>query len=233
MANPVVAHDEGLRRGMRTLAYELTMAEARERGRIARELHDDIGQLLAVARFKVLELRDGPADERNACLDELGELLEQAARATRSATFDLSCPALALGLDEALRSLAQRLHRNGGPLIRVEGEMPPTAWSEPVLSVLYRVVRELVVNAQRHARARLVRVCLSTEGSHFVVSVADDGIGIGSDWAARGVSPDGGFGLVSAHAQMQALGGTLVLESGSGSGTEATATLPLQRAVQT
>lgn len=219
-----------LRQGLRTLAYELTVAEARERDRIARDLHDEIGQILAVARFKVGELKKFPPEEQADHLDELAELLADAARATRTATFDLSSPALRLGLEEALIELAQRLSRTGGPAFHVDGHLPPLEWSEPVMWVLYRVTREMAINVQRHSHARQAWIRLAGVDDRLVITIDDDGIGIEGDWASRGASREGGFGLVSAYAQMEALGGTLVVESGPGSGTQATVSLPLSGA---
>lgn len=221
--------DDGLRQGLRTLAYELTVAEARERDRIALELHDGIGQLLAAARFKVNELRQCAAHELAAHLDELGNLLTQASRATRSTTFDLSSPALRLGLEEALVSLAQRLTRRDGPAFHVDGHLPLLPLPEPVVSVLYRVVRELALNVQRHAHARQAWIRLHSDEHGLTIAVCDDGIGMVPEGAACGLSREGGFGLVSALAQMQALGGTLLVESGEGSGTVATVSLPLEQ----
>jgi len=221
------ASEQTLRRGLRLLAHELTVAEARERERIARDLHDEIGQILAVARFRVDELKRCPAAEVAPQLDELAGLLLQASRATRTATFDLASPVLRLGLEEALIELTQRLARAGGPAYHVDGHLPPGEWPEPVLWVLYRVVRELAVNVQRHAHARQAWVRLGGDGERITVTVVDDGIGIDADWATRGPSREGGFGLVSAYAQMQALGGSLVVESGAGSGTQATVSLPV------
>jgi signal transduction histidine kinase len=217
-----------MRGRLRTMAYELTVAECRERHRIARDLHDGIGQLLAVARFKVMELRQSPAAEHASHLDELSELLEEASRATRSATFDLSTPALELGLDEALRSLAQRLGRNPSSTYHVVGRLPAVALSPAVLAVLYRVARELALNAQRHARARQISIRLEGDDRQLRIMVSDDGIGIAADWTRRSLSPEAGFGLLSARAQMQAIGGDLALESGPGAGTQATVSLPLE-----
>ncbi len=228
--NQTAGPDEVMRGRLRTLAYELTVAESRERGRIARDLHDGIGQLLAVARFKVMELRQGTPADNLAHLDELGQLLDQAARATRSATFDLQTPALELGLDEALRGLVQRLGLNSVAVFHLAGQMPPVALPQPVLAVLYRVTRELTLNAQRHARARQIGINLGGDAQQLRITVNDDGIGIAADWSQRAVSPEGGFGLLSAHAQMQALGGDLVVESGPGLGTQALISLPWEPA---
>lgn len=225
---PAAVTDAQLRDSLRTLAHELTVAEARERNRIARDLHDDIGQALAAARFKLNELKHGmPAALAPDCA-ELADLLAQASRAVRSATFDLSSPALRLGLHEALTDLAQRLARQGGPDFRFRGHLPPLDWAEPVVSVLYRVARELMLNVVRHAHARHAWVAFAHDHRELTISIGDDGLGIAPDWAAQGASREGGFGLVSARAQMLALGGALAVESGPGSGTLATLTLPLR-----
>lgn len=224
--------DEGLRRGLRALAHELTLAEARERERIARDLHDEIGQILTVARFMVQSLKAMPAEQQGPQLDELSEMLAQASRATRSATFKLSSQVLELGLEEALVELAGRLTRSGGPVFRVNGHLPPIELAEPASWVLYRVVREMAVNVQRHSGAQLGVIQLGGGSNGLWIEVIDDGVGIDADWACRSPSREGGFGLASAHAQMRALGGTLTLESGLGQGTRARLSLPMSGLLQ-
>lgn len=219
--------DEGLRRGLRALAHELTLAEARERERIARDLHDEIGQTLTVARFMVRSLKGMPPEQQGPHLDELSDLLMQASQATRSATFELSSHVLELGLEEAIIELAGRLTRTGGTVFRVDGHLPPVEWPEPARWVLYRVVRELAVNVQRHAGAQLGIIRLGGSAQGLSIEVIDDGVGIDPDWARRGPSREGGFGLASAYAQMRALGGMLTLESGPGCGTRAEVSLPM------
>lgn len=219
--------DEGLRRGLRALAHELTLAEARERERIARDLHDEIGQILTVARFMVQALKGIPPEQQGPQLDELADMLTQASRATRSATFELSSHVLELGLEEAVIELASRLTRTGGPVFRVGGHLPPVEWPEPARWVLYRVIRELAVNVQRHSGAQLGIIHLGGSAQDLSIEVIDDGVGMDPDWARRGPSREGGFGLVSAYAQMRALGGMLTLESGLGRGTRAQVSLPM------
>jgi len=211
-----------------TSAYEITVIEARERERIARGLHDEIGQILTMARFKLGELRQAALPTPAAALfDELSALLTQASRAVRSTTFELSCPALQLGLQEALQSLAERLARETGLAVRVDGRLPAVPAPESVLAVVFRVVRELCLNVQKHAGARNVRITPSGAQGQLSICVSDDGMGFQIDCLARGVSRDGGFGLLSADAQMQAIGGRLEIESAPGQGTRATVLLPL------
>lgn len=222
-----VAAQAPLRESLRVLSFELAAAEQRERERIARGLHDELGQLLAVARMKVQALRPLLPPAGLGELDELTALLAQASQAARTATFELSSPALQLGLHEALLELAGQLSRGEGLTVRVEGQMPPLDGPPPVLAVLYRVLRELALNVQRHARAQRAWIRLGQADGQLVISITDDGIGITPEDLARGVRPEGGFGLVSARAQMLALGGDLVVESAAGAGTVATLTLPL------
>jgi len=214
---------------LETLAYELTVAETRERERIARELHDEIGQLLTIAKLKLGELQDGIHPSQNSLLADLDSLLTEAARATRALTYDLSCPVLQIGLNEAFESVALRVSRYGGAQMCVEGRVPVLPIAEPVLMVLLRVVRELSLNVQKHASARTASIRPRCAGSMLSITVIDDGVGFDTTASQPGFSRDGGFGLPSARAQMKAIGGWLELESAPGSGTRASAVLPLSR----
>jgi signal transduction histidine kinase len=216
------------RRCLQTLAFELTVAESRERERIARGLHDVIGQVLTMARFKIGELREAALPEaRNLLMDELGELLAQATRATRSATFDLSCPSLQLGLLPALESLAHRMRQETKLLVRVEGHLPEMPIPESVVAVLFRVAREFALNAHKHAHASSLCFELRSRPDELSICVADDGNGFQRAELGARFSPDGGFGLFSVEAQVEAIGGHVKIDTAPGRGTRATVILPL------
>lgn len=216
------------RRYLQTLAYELTVAESRERERIARGLHDVIGQVLTMARFKLGELRGVAVPEaRNVLMDELGELLAQATRATRSATFDLSCPSLQLGLLPALESLAHRIRKETKLIVRVDGYLPASGIPEAVVAVLFRVVRELSLNVHKHARASTMCIELRARTEELSICVADDGSGFQRAAPGERFSPDGGFGLFSVEAQVAAIGGHVEIDTAPGRGTRARVILPL------
>lgn len=217
-------------RRLQTLAYELTVAEARERQRIAHLLHDEIGQLLAMAQLRLGELGQSlaPDTHQAAVLEDLRMLLTQAAQATRTATFELHSPVLhQLGLEAALQSLAQRLQRSSKMLVHLSCDLKDVALAKAVLSVLLRTVRELALNAQKHAQAANLWIVLGRGDSGLHISVKDDGVGFDAREAPHHFSREGGFGLVSAEAQMQAIGGQLAIESSPGRGTTATVTLEL------
>ena len=216
-------------RRLQTLAYELTVAEARERQRIAHLLHDEIGQLLAMAQFRLSELGQSLASDAAgpaSLVEELRLLLYEAGQATRAATFELHSPVLhQLGLEAALQSLAQRLQRGSKMRVHLVCELQDLSLADAVLSVLLRAVRELSLNAQKHAKAANLWIVLGRDEGGLQIRVKDDGIGFNAGELTHRFSPEGGFGLVSAEAQMQAIGGRLTVDSSPGRGTTATLTL--------
>jgi len=211
------------------LAFAIAAAEARERQRIANGLHDDIGQTLSIIGLRLGELdHAGTPDEVRAKMKELLALNSQALRATRSATFDLSCPVLQqLGLQAAIEGLAQRLGGISGLTIHVRGEAPDTAIAEPVASVLFRVVRELLMNSIKHARARNVWITVTCQEEELRIMVADDGVGFSADSLPRDFGQDGGFGLLNVEAQMRAIGGRFAFIGSRGRGVTAGIALPI------
>jgi signal transduction histidine kinase len=219
------------RQRLQTLAYELSVAEARERERMANGLHDTIGQILAIAQFKLGELESSlHTPQLRQRSQELRELIAQAAQETRRATFDLHSPLLRqVGLQAAIEALAERMRRQGRTDFRVEGSLDTSQLPSTVQAVVLRVVRELLLNAYKHAGASKVTVKLVSAATRQTISVSDDGQGIDRSGSKRAFGPDGGFGLASAEAQMQAIGGRLCLESKPDCGTTASITLPGQR----
>lgn len=240
-ASPLPFHSDpggsAASRRLQTLAYELTVAEARERQRIAHVLHDEIGQLLAMAQMRLGELGHSLVAEpaQADVVNEIRSLLYQAAQATRATTFELHPAVLRqLGLAAAIESLVQRMQRISRMRVHLSCEPAPapstSALPQAVCSVLLRTVRELVLNAQKHAQAVNLWITMDQPAGELRISVVDDGVGFDVDAVTGRFSPEGGFGLVSIEAQMQSIGGTLSIESVTGHGTEAVLSLPLAEA---
>lgn len=216
------------RRRLRSLAFDLATAEARERERLADGLHDDVGQLLVLLRFKLAQLDStGQAFSGDPVMQELRALLAQATEATRRATFELRSPVLQqLGLQAALESLADRMRRLGGLHVELSGQLPAADLPAAVQAVVLRVVRELLLNVHKHAQARRVVVAQGSFDGYHHIEVQDDGVGFARALGPRRFGAEGGYGLYSAEAQVLAIGGALRVSTCPGQGTTVQLWLP-------
>lgn len=205
-------------------AFDTLLAEERERRRIAAELHDGVGQTLALVQVRLTSLREAlPADAR-AELDECVRMVAQAVGEARTLTFDLSPPILYdLGLDAAVAWLADQFAARHALTVTLEGE-GVGALDEDVAAVLFRAVRELLTNVVKHARCARAKVTLRREGGHAVIVVEDDGVGIRD---ASDAPPRGGFGLFSVRERVSRLQGSVELGSADGAGTRVTLRVPV------
>lgn len=224
------------KRQLKTLAYELTVAQARERSLLAHGLQDGVTQALLRARAQLLQLQQmplaGQSGERSdaaALIAEMDTLLAGATQSVRSSVAELGNPLLERqGLQAAIEDLAQVLTREGPLVARVEGEIPAELeMPDATRAVLFRVLRELALNAARHANARHLWLRVMTEPERLSIVVGDDGCGFDVARLTAHANGEGGYGLFSADAHMQAIGGRLVVQSKPGRGTRAILVLPL------
>ncbi len=210
---------------LRALAAELTLAEARERRRIADGLHDQTGQALVAARMQLAALAEAEEDGgKRRSLGEIYRLLEQTLRQTRSLTFELSCPVLyRLGLAAALRDLGEGLEQEHGVRFHwVEGDpgdLPRLTEDRKVL--LFRCVRELLLNVVKHARASTVRLSLRRAGGRLRITVEDDGVGFEVSKPRSGHAAAGGIGLFGIRERLRHLDGRLEIRTALGDGSRA------------
>ena len=215
---------------LRTLTSKLALAEERERRRIADGLHDQIGQVLAMAKLRLGTLhaqRDPEGKQRT--VREVRGLLDKALKETRSLTFELSCPVLyRLGLEEALRDLGERLGRQAGVQVHFDADADARPLGEDTQITLYRVVQELLFNVLKHARAQTAHLSISTSDSEIRISVKDDGVGFDVTELERGPHPTGGLGLFGIRERLDHLGGRLEIVTAPGSGTRIAVSAPLE-----
>jgi PAS domain S-box-containing protein len=205
------------------LAARLGLAEERERRRIATGLHDEIGHTLALARLRLGQLAaSGHSEEDAELIRRVDALLDEAIGATRSLTFELCSPVLyELGLVAAIDSLVDETVRRHGIEIRFGAEQGLGPVDDDVAVVLYRIVRELLHNVVKHARARHARLSLESAGGEIRITLDDDGVGFDATGAGESFDTDGGFGLFSIHQQLNLIGGRLEIDSSTGRGTRA------------
>jgi CheY-like chemotaxis protein len=217
---------------LQALASELTLAEQRERKRLASELHDYLAQILALARIKMSQLRQKVATQPPASqqlVAEIDNLLEKAGEYTRSLMAKLNPPVLdELGLPSALTWLAKQMPLHGLMVeVRLSQEHVQLPDDQSVL--LFQSVRELLINVAKHAGTDRATVSLKVDPDEELrIEVEDRGRGF-DQLAMETKSANGHFGLFSVKERMQAMGGRLEVRSRPGEGTTVTMMLPLAK----
>jgi signal transduction histidine kinase len=214
--------------------FEMRLEErVNERTRIARELHDSLLQGFQGLMFRLQAARDllptRPAEAAKV-LDVAMERGDTAIAEGRQALQDLrSTSALSTDLVEALSSLGQELGPEGPGAdatayqVTVMGKPSPLA---PLIrDELYRITREAVRNAFRHAQARLIEVDIDYGARLFTLRIRDDGIGIASGTQGH-TRRTGHWGLVGMHERAHSFGAKLEVWSRQGAGTEVQLSLP-------
>lgn len=215
---------------LRALASELTMAEQRERRRLAQTLHDHLQQILAATKFRTAMLRGRvPGPEMDEAVLEINDMVDQAIGASRSLTVELSPPVLYdAGLVPALDWLARQNEQKHGLTVTVEADSGAEPAAEDMRVLLFQAVRELLFNVVKHAGVKEARVQL-TRASHRQVRVVveDEGRGFDPENVETGASSPTGFGLFSLAERLEVAGGTMEVESEPGQGARVTLLAPM------
>ncbi len=215
---------------LKSLASKLSLTEERERRRLATELHDQIGQSLVISKIKLDQLRESTDDQLTAALGEVCRCLEQVIQDTRMLTFDLSSPILyELGFEAAVAEwLTDEVRKKHGIHTEFDDDGLPKPLDEDMRALLFRNVRELLINTVKHARAGKVKVSLRKVDKHVNVTVEDDGAGFDPVEVRAKAVQRAEFGLFSIRERLEQLGGHLEIESGPGQGSRITMTAPLK-----
>jgi PAS domain S-box-containing protein len=215
---------------LKQLAGELTMAEQRERKRLAKVLHDGLQQYLVAAKLQVGGLIGHPDDEKGSqTAIDVERLLSDAIAVSRSLAAELSPPILQdSGLLASLEWLSRWMSDKHGLKVEMQmQQMDAPLLTEDVKTLLFESVRELLFNAVKHAKTRSVRIDLAHEnGRHLRVEVIDNGIGFDVAAVHEGNNP-GGFGLFSIRERISLIGGRLEMDSSPGKGARFTLIAPL------
>ncbi len=214
---------------LRALSSELTLVEERERRRIASDLHDQIGQNLALCKLKVAALEKEPGtDAVRSELSAVRRLLECSIQDARSLIFDLSPPILyELGFLAALEWLADRITEQYRVAVEFENQAGALTLETDRGVILFQVVRELLVNVGKHSRAGRAKVIVAQGDGVLRIQVNDDGQGFDASRAYDRKEREGGFGFFSMRERLNYLGGAIEIRSKPGVGTQVFLTLPL------
>ncbi|MNJ45418.1 Sensor histidine kinase LiaS [compost metagenome] len=211
---------------LRELSAHLESVREEEKARIAREVHDELGQMLTVLKLEtsMCELAYADLDPGlNERLASMKRLIAQLFQLVRDVATALRPPILDAGIASAIEWQARRFEaRTQIPcLVQVPENLPPLSDAKAI--GLFRILQEALTNVMRHAQAHTVQISLSLDGRTLRLTVIDDGIGFALD-ENRPTS----FGLVGMRERVLMLGGQMTLESEPGEGTSLSVGIPLK-----
>ena len=217
---------------LKALASQLTIIEEKERRRLAADLHDNVGQSLALARMQLLSARQSASDSKLADkLDDISDTLLESLEDTQKLMLELSSSSMhEIGLSSAISEWLESQIENRHILkTEVIDNIPHNrrkTLDPNVQTILFRNVRELLVNVVKHARANKVSVRLEDRNTSIRVIVEDDGVGFEPRAVIHAGSKIGGFGLFSIEELMADLGGNMKIVSEPGKGCTAILSAP-------
>jgi signal transduction histidine kinase len=222
---------ERAKRELQQLSAQLMNIQEEERMRLSRELHDEVGQMIATARLEILRaetlLSDSTGDAR-ARLSRARELTGRTMEAIRDICVLLR-PALLddLGLSPALQWQVEDFTvRTGIPCELTESALDDPELPDAVKTCVYRVLQEALHNCEKHSRATLVTVRVGRADDVLQLSIEDNGAGL--PLANEAPAPVAHLGLLGMRERATQLGGNVAIASSPGKGTRLTLMLPLK-----
>ncbi len=214
------------RRTLRELSASMVEAREEERRRIARELHDELGQRLTALKLEMTACqRDHPNPEAGERAQFMQEMLDDTVASARRIAMDLRPLMLDdLGLPEAIDWLVKEFKRRTG--IEVDNQLGEglRELSPNLSTALYRIVQEALTNITRHARATRVSLMLECHGQELMMTIQDNGVGFVKGPHSR---LPGSFGLLGIRERVLMLGGRLAVDNAPGGGARLVVHAPL------
>jgi len=207
------------------LSHELLRAQEEERRRVAREMHDQLGQELIALKLNLQTAHaDSPEGERR--LRDSTMIVEQLIEQVRDLALDLHPSVLDdVGLAAALEWLCARQGERSGLAIEVRGERPLPRLTREAEAALFRIVQEAISNTLKHAGARSIVVALRHDPNQLEISVQDDGCGFDSERVER--TQRTSLGIISMRERAELIGAAFDIRSRPGEGTRVVVRLPL------
>jgi signal transduction histidine kinase len=212
---------------LQVLSRRVVEVQEEERRRLARELHDEIGQALTAIgiNLQVLERSCGP--EARPRLEDCRGVVRHTIEQVRGLALDLRPSMLDdLGLAAALRWLVDRQAQRAGFAGHFSAPSSEAPLHPDLATACYRIAQEALTNAVRHARARHVWVALEQDEAEVRLTIRDDGVGFDPGEARRRGARGASLGLVGIQERAEMLGGRVAVESEPGHGAGVRAWFP-------
>jgi two-component system sensor histidine kinase UhpB len=212
---------------LQTLSRRLIDAQERERAVIARELHDQTGQVLSVLKLTLqIARRDARARQVAPHLDEALQHIDTALQQVRTLSYSLRPPQLDdLGLVAALRNYADRIAGAAGLKLHYDIQAPPRLAGQSAIAC-FRVAQEAITNVVRHAAAKTLWIALACD-DELRLEVRDDGRGCDMPEVRRRALRGDSMGVVNMEERTLLGGGRIDIDSSPGNGTVVRASFPL------
>ena len=196
--------------------------------RIAHAVHDEAGQLLFAARLTMSRVAQDIDPSLQGRLQEVGMILDQVEKQLRRLSHELRPTILDdLGLVPALEFLAESVSTRAGVSIRIHTSLRER-YAQKIETAMYRVVQEVLTNVTKHACAKNVEIDLNRVAKHLHCLAHDDGVGFDVPSVLSG-TVRGGLGLIGIRERLNAVGGTLQIDSAVGRGTELLVKIPVEK----
>ncbi|GAB4479429.1 MAG: hypothetical protein Kow00124_25100 [Anaerolineae bacterium] len=219
------------RKRLQELAARITRAHEEERRRLARELHDEIGQALTAAKMRVRMVENALPEGAHTAREKLallGDLCTEVLATVRALSHELRPPLLdEMGWGPAIVWLCESFSERTGLPVTCVNRGGAARLDPDVELVAYRVVQEALTNVVRHAGATTARVELDLQDDGLHVLVSDDGRGFDMAALTLADQPGVGLGLLGMRERVDAVGGELQIHTAPGRGTQVRAALPL------
>lgn len=214
---------------LKQLSVQLSRSEESQRRQLASRLHESVSQELFAAQLKLNALGKSLDDpEYSSKVEDIKSQIVKSIKDIRGITYDLSPPVLYdLGLKEALESLAKSISAQYHLPVNARFSGSLENMDDEIKIITYRVIREIVQNAIKHARASFIDILVDNKNNTLRVDVADNGVGFDADTLSKGQYSNDGFGLFDIREKINHLGGHLTIHSTPGSGTRIGLRVPL------
>jgi PAS domain S-box-containing protein len=218
---------EESREELRHLSEHLQRVRERERTRIAREVHDEVGQFLTALKIDLTCVGQGLHREQDSLLDQItamGQQIDSAIQKVRQICSDLRPSILDdFGLSAAIEWHSEDFQKRTGIHFAVKVDPNLPSIEKRLASVLFRIFQEAVTNVIRHAEATSVRVALKQKQERLELRVSDNGKGI----SKKHISSPGSLGIIGIRERVRFWNGELAFRAGRNKGTTVVVSIPL------
>jgi light-regulated signal transduction histidine kinase (bacteriophytochrome) len=212
---------------LQKLASHQERSKEVERMRIARDIHDDLGQNLMVLRIdlsRISALAELPAATRKEIQMIQGQV-DATIKSVRYIINDLRPGVLELGLKAAVEWQVMEFKKRSGIACQLHMDADELVLEEQYATAMFRIVQESLSNIMRHAKANSVEIAIHRKDDKLSIKINDDGIGLRSDYRKK----ENAFGLAGIEERIRSFGGTVSIKSHPGQGLETKLLVPIPR----